>query len=370
MTLSSDVFMLAAFFVAMFVTLGAVPLCAQMLGTLTHRAADDKTLETAGLGLFVGVAISSFYLDAWPDGAGGLALSAMFVLAAGTAIDVLERKGRLVKFDLPVKTGLSAVAITGVWIDLQHWPSWPLGMFLLIAAGIMMLVSMARIGQDYEDTHPGLTVHLSIALMIGLLLLGWIGSRHAVMSPSTYALIVSITVPAAGGLLAAAFYMIRLPWRTRPVVFAGTGGHMMLAVACVWVALQLALTSSDGARSPAALVWAVGVPLFYFARHQLTRLVGALAEREHPAALSPAVIWLDRMLAFQIAPMLLPLTTLVMAGIGALLLTLDARQLVSWPLWLVAMTGFVLLPAALRHTPLANGGVIYRPRAGLRVDVT
>ncbi|MEZ5659042.1 MAG: hypothetical protein R3E83_11090 [Burkholderiaceae bacterium] len=370
MTLPSDALIWAAFFVALFVTLGAVPLCAQLLATLAHRPADDRTLETAGLGLFVGVAISSFYLGVWPAGAKGLALSALFVLIAGTAIDVLERHGRLVRIDLPVKIALSAVAICGVWIDLNHWPAWPLGMALLIAAGIMMLVSMSRIGHDYEDAHPGLTIYLTITQMLGLLLLGWIGSENGVMSALTFSIIIGIAVPIGGALLAAAFYMIRAPWRPRPMVFAGTGGHMMLAVGCVWMALLLALSSADGARSPAALVWVVGVPLFYFVRQRLALLVSGLIARRADGAPMPVLAWLDRELAFHMSPWLLPLTSLGMAVVGALVLYYDVRQLVSWPTWLVAMAGFILLPAALRHTPLARSGVIYEVKPKLQVDTS
>ena len=370
MTLPTEAFLWASFVVALVVTLGAVPACAHLLRTLTHREADDRTLETAGLGLFVGIAVASFYFAAWPSNTLGLTLSAVFALAAGTAIDVLERRGRLLSIDLQAKIVLSAVAICGVWIDLDHWPNWPLGMALLVGAGVMVLVAMARIGQDYEDEHPGLTVYLTITTTLGLLLIGWIGENAGVMDPRAVATVLAIAIPGGGALLAAAYYMVRLPWRGKPVVFTGTGGHMMLAVGCVWIALTLALTSADGARSPAALVWAVGVPLFYFVRQQAATLVAGLLARDPAGWKRGTLGWLDRELAYQVSPMLLPLTSLTMSGIGAFLLANDIRQLVSWPAWLAAMIGFILLPAAIRHTPLAASSVIYRPRSRLAPSPT
>ena len=266
-------FALASLVIGLFGTLGAIHLLRMVASAGSGAPAPESITpdsgaiqrSAGGLGMLMGIAVASFYMDPWPYSAKGLVYASMFFVLAGAW---LERKGSLEQKPLfMVVCGLVGTLVS-TWFALDYldWSLviWSVGFVLLLCSALLAPFATAMLPQSSRATPalPSLLVLVEVSL---LLLFGAVSA----VEHDRYALFAEFAVvamPAVGAILACLIYVARMPWRARPAVLIGMGGHMALGLLVAWGVLRLGARSAGGAGATTALLWLVSVPFFELAR--------------------------------------------------------------------------------------------------------
>lgn len=266
-------FALASLVIGLFGTLGAIHLMRMLLSARSGTPAPDSITPSSGaiqrsaggLGMLMGIAIASFYMDPWPYSAKGLVYASMFFVLTGAW---LERKGRLEQkpFIMVVCGLVGTLVSTWFALDYLDWEQviWSVGFVLLLCSALLAPFATAMLPQASRATPalPSLLVLVEIAL---LLLFGAVTAVEADRR-ALFEEFAVVAMPAVGAILACLIYVARMPWRAKPAVLVGLGSHMALGLLVAWGALRLGARSAGGAGATTALLWLTAVPLFELVR--------------------------------------------------------------------------------------------------------
>ena len=224
--------------------------------------------SAGGLGMLMGIAIASFYMEPWPYSSQGLVYASVFFVVAGL---LLERKDSLIhKPLLMVGCGLGGTLVSS-WFALDYldWNQviWSAGFVLLLGSALLAPFAVAMLSQGTRAT-PALPALLALIEVVFLLVFGAFSivdnDRHALFEEFAV-----VAMPAVGALAACLIYVGRTPWRADPAVLVGMGGQMALGLLVAWGALRLGARSAGGVGATTALLWLVAVPNFELARSLL-----------------------------------------------------------------------------------------------------
>lgn len=268
-------FALASLVIGLFGTLGAIHLL--RMAVAAAEGSDDLTTASAtpdsgalrcsagGLGMLAGISIASFYMDPWPHSAKGLVYAAILLVIAGTW---MERKGSLEHRPLVMAVCGLLGTLVSTWFALDYldWNQviWSVGFVLLLCAASLAPFATAMLPQSSRATPalPSLLVLIEVTL---LLFFGAI-SAFEFERQVLFGEFAVVALPALGAILGSLTYVARLPWRARPAVLVGIGGHMALGLLVAWGVLRLGARSAGGTGATTALLWLVAVPFFELAR--------------------------------------------------------------------------------------------------------
>lgn len=207
-----------------------------------------------GIGSFFVFALAAFLLMGWPDGQAGLLVAIALMLVTGL-LDDLRNLTASTRFIMQTLTALMMTVLIGQvsisslgdlfgWgeVTLDFW-SVPFTVFCIV--GVINALNMI-------DGLDGLAGGLALNTIIWLIVL--------VLPTHQHDHVLLLLVLSAAAILGFLYYNLRLPWRSRAIVFMGDSGSMMLGVLLAWFLISLS-QGQDAAFPPILAPWLFAVPL-------------------------------------------------------------------------------------------------------------
>ncbi len=233
---------------AIFVAVSAVYLLPAITG-VAIPAADAVSFLLAG-SLLVGVGLVDDFIE----------LSATFRLVAQALAALLMIFGARV-----VLRDLGAMTLSGDTLELG-----------LLAVPFTVFATLGVINaMNMSDGLDGLSGTLALTSLSGFLVASWLWG-----DPGKAALLTAI----AGGIVGFLLFNLRLPGRSRAVIFLGDAGSMFLGFSLTWFAISLS-QGPEKVVTPAAALWFLMVPVIDAVAMMLRRIVKGrspfAADREH-----------------------------------------------------------------------------------------
>lgn len=231
---------------------------------------------------------------------GGLAMYLAFLLAAS----VLLPKAPVVRA-LVMGAGLLVfIGTVDDWRPLSHYVRFGaqiVAALVLYRVGGVVLHDLGRIGPSGELLSLGswaipITVFATVGVinainmsdgmdgLAGSLLMVALGAIAVVAATADHTMELGLALLLMAVLAGFLYFNLRLPWRSRALVFMGDAGSMFLglSVACLVILLS---QGDDRAMTPATGLWILALPLIDAVSMMLRRLVTRrspfAADREH-----------------------------------------------------------------------------------------
>lgn len=219
---------------------------------------------TGGIGMFLGFAASAFASQLVAGPMVVLVAALGLLVMAGIADDMHDVPPKS-KFFVQLVAALLMTSWAGVFVSqlgdllgfgplsLYHWA---IPFSVVCALGVINATNMV-------DGLDGSAGGMSLVAML------WFALAASLQGLSMQAIVSLLLAASIAGFL---IWNVRLPGRSRAVVFMGDAGSMMLGLALCWLAIDV--TQGPGRTMPAITsVWILGVPLLDMGRVMFLRTV-------------------------------------------------------------------------------------------------
>jgi UDP-GlcNAc:undecaprenyl-phosphate/decaprenyl-phosphate GlcNAc-1-phosphate transferase len=219
---------------------------------------------TGGIGMFLGFAASALASQLVAGPMVALVAALGLLVIAGIADDMHDVPPKS-KFFVQLVAALLMTSWAGVFVSqlgdllgfgplsLYHWA---IPFSVVCALGVINATNMV-------DGLDGSAGGISLVAML------WFALAASLQGLGMQAIVPLLLAASIAGFL---IWNVRLPGRSRAVVFMGDAGSMMLGLALCWLAIDV--TQGPGRTMPAITsVWILGVPLLDMGRVMFLRTV-------------------------------------------------------------------------------------------------
>jgi colanic acid biosynthesis glycosyl transferase WcaI len=243
----------------------------------SQKLHQSKIPMVGGIAIFCGFMIAIFSSNLSENALPGFIFPALLLIAVGIADDLisLSSKTRLVT---QIMAGIFLTVWGGIVLQdlgalIVYDSNLTLGIFS-IPFTIICLVGLVN-AYNMADGTDGLSGSLGLVAIVGVAVLSYMAGRQKA---------VYVLLTFASSLIAFLGFNMRLPWRSRAVVFLGNSGSMLLGFVVTWFMVNLS-QGQQAVMTPVTALWLVALPFYDMAAIILRRISKGqspfLGDREH-----------------------------------------------------------------------------------------